>query len=153
MQSIYTLFKFLHIIGAIVWIGGALSLAVVNTRASRAKDPSALAALAQQSGFYGRALLGPAALLTLIAGIVMVAVSGAGAPLWVVWGLVGVFASMALGGALIGRTTGRLLDLAQAAGSGDERVSGLRRRLAVLNVLNVLLLFSVVWAMVFKPTL
>jgi len=61
MYFLVSLFKFLHIAAAAVWIGGVFALAVLNTRLIRSQDQAALDALAQQSTFYGRAILGPAA--------------------------------------------------------------------------------------------
>ena len=153
MFTVYNLFKFLHIIGAIVWIGGVITAAIINARVAREKDQTVLAAVARQSRFHGVAVIGPAAGLTLIAGIVMIAVSGLGVPLWVIWGFAAIIVSVALGATLIRRAGEELSEVAATAEPGDPRQSALQRRLATLNTINVLLLLSAVWAMVFKPTL
>lgn len=70
----YTLFKFLHVLGVIVWIGGVLAINVLSARIARERDVALLAPLSRQASFYGRAVLGPAAGTTLVAGIVMVVV-------------------------------------------------------------------------------
>jgi uncharacterized membrane protein len=150
---VYNLFKFLHITGAIVWIGGVITAGIINALVAREKDQTVLAALARQSRFHGQVVLGPAAGLTLIAGIVMIAVSGLGVPLWVIWGFGAIIASVALGATLIRRAGGELSEMAARAEPGDPRLSALQRRLAMLNTINVLLLLSAVWVMVFKPTL
>jgi uncharacterized membrane protein len=152
--TVYNLFEFLHIAAVIVWIGGIVTLSIINARLAREQDRAALVALSRQSGFYGRAILGPAAGITLITGIVMVVVLGLGfGSLWIIWGLVGIFGSLVLGAALIRRATVELSELAPTAAPNDPRVIALQRRLATLNTINLLLLLSVVWAMVFKPTL
>jgi uncharacterized membrane protein len=153
MDTLYTPFKFLHILGAIVWIGGVIAVNIINVRVAREKEPSLLASLARQSSFFGAAVLGPAAGVTLLAGIVMIAVSGLGVPLWVIWGLAAIVVSIGLGATLIRRAGGALSEAATVAKPGDQRVPALQRRLATLNLVNVLVLLSAVWAMVFKPTL
>ncbi len=60
---------------------------------------------------------------------------------------------MALGATLIRRAGDELSTLAATAEPGDPRQIALQRRLATLNTINVLLLLTAVWAMVFKPTL
>ena len=83
----------------------------------------------------------------------MLAVSGLGVPLWVIWGFTAIIVSVVLGVALIGRTSKELREVAAAAKPDEPRLSVLQRRLMVLNTLNVLVLLSAVGAMVFKPAL
>ncbi len=110
MFSIYTLFKFIHVAAVIIWIGGVFALTVINARLAGEKEQVALLSLSRLSNFYGKVVIGPAAIITLIAGIA-------------------------------------------TAAPKDPRVRALQGRLTTLNMINLLLLFSVVGAMVFKPTL
>lgn len=154
MDLVYNLFKTLHVMAVIVWLGGLVGIGVINARISSAGDRAALASLADASRFFGSRIVGPAAGLTLIAGLVMVAVGGLQfAALWILLGLGGLLVSMALGATVI-RRTGEDLTARTAAGDADAVVIGaLQRRLRGLNVVNLLILFSAVAAMVFKPTL
>jgi hypothetical protein len=43
--------------------------------------------------------------------------------------------------------------LARSAGPDDPRLEALRGRLGTLGALNLIVLLSVIWAMVVKPTL
>jgi uncharacterized membrane protein len=154
MFSTYALFKFLHIVGAILWIGGISTLTVVYARLARSQDRSAVAALAQLARFAGQALVGPAAAVTLLAGIATAATAGFDfGLLWITWGFAGILASIALGASLIRRTTAEMGQLATAAAPIEGRLSTLQGRLTLLNLLNLAILLSTVWAMVFKPTL
>ena len=103
--------------------------------------------------FNGMVVIGPASGLTLLAGIVMIAVSGLGVPLWVIWGFAAIIVSVALGIALIGRTNKELRDVAAAAEPNEPRLNALRQRLVTFNIINILVLLSAVWAMVAKPSL
>jgi hypothetical protein len=60
---------------------------------------------------------------------------------------------MGLGATLIRRSGEELSQVAATANSGDPQVLTLQQRLTTLNIANVLVLLSAVWAMVFKPAL
>jgi uncharacterized membrane protein len=153
MSAVYTLFKFLHIVGVIGWIGGLVTFSMLSARAARERDQAVLAAITRLMRINGMAIIGPSSGLTLIAGIVMIAVSGLGVPLWVIWGFAAIIVSMVLGVTLIGRTSKELREVAAAAEPSEPRLNALQRRLVALNIINVLVLLSAVWAMVFKPAL
>lgn len=153
-MSVYNLFKFVHVAAVIVWVGGMVTIGVVNARVAREHNASAMASLTRASEFLGRAVVGPAAGLTLVAGIVMVVVGELSfATLWIVWGMAGLVVSGILGSTLIRRAGEELGEAVGAEPVDEGRSVALRERLRTLNILNVLVLFSVVWAMVFKPTL
>lgn len=154
MLTLYASAKFLHIAAVIVWIGGVAALSFINLRLTRTHDLPLLAALSREGSFYGRAVVAPAAALTLLAGIVTAARMGVGfSTLWITWGFVAIFLSLALGASFIRITYGKLRELTRVPNLDATRVLALQRRLGVLNGLNLLLLLSAVWAMVFKPTL
>jgi uncharacterized membrane protein len=153
MFTIYSLLKFLHIVGAIGWIGGFITFSIISARSAREKNPAVLATLEQLMRFNGMVVIGPASGLTLLAGIVMIAVSGLAISLWVIWGFAAIIVSVALGAAMIGRTNKELREVAAAAEPNEPRLSTLRRRLVTFNIINILVLLSAVWAMVAKPSL
>jgi protoporphyrinogen IX oxidase len=154
MDSLYLLLKFLHVAAVIVWVGGVFSLAVLNARLARLGDPAVQAAMGLQSEAFGRTVVGPAMAVTLIAGLWMAGQFGIPfTSLWIVWGLVGFAGFVLIGVIAVSRVAAELGALARSAGPEDPRVAALGRRLGALSAINLLLLASVVWAMVFKPTL
>lgn len=154
VDTTYNVLKFLHVAAVIVWVGGIVALTIVNARLGRHGDRDALTALARQTEFFGRAVIGPAAAVVLIAGIIMVAHAGIDfGAFWITWGFIGFFGFFLIGAIFIRRTGAELSQLAPSAQPGDPRVTTLERRIAVLTTINLLLMFSVVWVMVFKTTL
>jgi uncharacterized membrane protein len=152
--TVYNLFKFIHIVAVIVWIGGIVTAGILNARVARTRDRAAMAALGQQSAVLGRMVLGPSGAITFIAGFVAVLDAGIEfTTLWVVWGMAAVFVSMFLGAGPIRRTGEELAIGASNPKPEQARVAALRNRLRTLNVVQLVILFSAVWAMVFKPTL
>jgi uncharacterized membrane protein len=154
VETTYLLLKFLHILGAIAWIGGLLTLVVLNARMGREGDAAVVASLGRQSEDLGRSVLGPAMLVTLLAGLGAAGVARFPfSSLWIVWGIVGFISSIIVGVLLVQRAAGELESAAREAGTADPRLAGLRSRLIALNAVNLLLLVSIVAAMVFKPSL
>jgi uncharacterized membrane protein len=152
--TVYNLFKFIHIVAVIVWIGGIVTAGILNARVARTRDRAAMATLGQQTAVLGRRLMGPSAAVAFISGFVTVLDAEIGfTELWVVWGMVAVFLSMFLGAGPIRRTGEELAIGASNPKPEQARVAALRNRLRTLNAVNLIILFSAVWAMVFKPTL
>ncbi len=154
MDSLYLWLKFVHVAAVTVWIGGVVALAVLNARFARVGDAAARAAMGQQSEAFGRTVIGPAMAVTLLAGVWMAGQFGIPfTSLWIVWGLLGFVGFVVIGIVATGRAASELSALAQSVGPDASRVAALRGRLQALGALNLLLLASVIWAMVFKPTL
>src|SRR5262245_688756 len=87
MFSPYLFFKVLHVAAAIVWIGGVMTLTILNARLERTQDEAAVRFLAGQGAFFGRSVVGPAAGVTLLAGVALVVLGGGNMALWTVWGM------------------------------------------------------------------
>jgi len=51
------LFKFLHVIGAILWVGGINTLTILYLQLSRVAERTALASLLQTSSVAGRIIV------------------------------------------------------------------------------------------------
>jgi putative copper export protein len=154
MYTVENLFHFLHQLSAIVWLGGILALNVLQVRLGNEQDRAAQKSLLRHSDLYGRAVIGPAAVVALLTGLVLVAqIDVPLSTFWVVWGLAGLFLSLALGGTLIRATKAELRRLTAEPTIDNPRWLARRRRAAILYAVNLLLLLSVLWAMVFKPTL
>jgi uncharacterized membrane protein len=154
MDSLYLWLKFLHVAATAVWVGGTVALVVLNARLGRLEDPAAQAVMGRQSEAFGRTVIGPAMAIALLAGLWMAGQFGIPfTSLWIVWGLLGFVAFILIGIVATNRVASQLGEVARSAGPNDPRVAELRGRLGALGVLNVLVLLSVIWAMVLKPTL
>jgi uncharacterized membrane protein len=143
------LFKFLHVLAVIVWVGGVFTVNVLQVLVGRGSDRAAQASLLRLSDLYGRAVIAPAAALTLLTGVVRVEQIGVGyGTFWVAWGIAAIVLSIALGATMIRATNAALRRLA----ADDPQWPTLLRRAAILYAVNLLLLLSALWAMEFKPT-
>jgi uncharacterized membrane protein len=154
VYTLESLFHFLHQLSAITWLGGVLAVNVLQVRLGSRQDRAAQESLLRQTDLYGRAVIAPAAAITLLTGLVLVVQEDfAFSDLWVAWGLIGLLLSLALGATLIRVTNAELRRLAADPANEQPRWLAQQRRAAILFGINLVLLLSVVWAMVFKPTL
>ena len=154
MFTFYNLFLFIHIVSVVIWLGGLTTLVILDLQLAREHDAAGIAALSRAGEFFGRAVVGPVAAIAVLAGIAMVLNSHKSfATLWILWGIAGVAASIAFGATAI-RGTRERLDEASRAGARDiNRFEALRGQMLRLQAINLVLLVSVVFAMVFKPTI
>jgi uncharacterized membrane protein len=154
MLTLFSVFKFLHIVAAIIWVGGVITLTLLNARLASTRNSAAMAALASVGGFFSQRVFGPAAGVTLLAGLATAL--NAGFPMrsaWIIWGFLVIVLSIGLNLALLRPTAQRIGALAASPEGERAQLPALQRRLSMLTALNILLLLSAIWAMVAKPTL
>jgi uncharacterized membrane protein len=154
MLTLFSVFKFVHIVAAIMWVGGVITLTILNMRLASTRNSAAMAALSSVGGFYGQRVAGPAAAITLLAGLATALT--AGFPMrsvWIIWGFLVILLSIGLNATLIRPTARRIGSLAATSNSDGAQIAALQGRLWMLAALNILLLLSAVWVMVAKPAL
>ena len=151
---LFSVFKFVHIVAAIIWVGGVITLTLLNMRLASTRNSAAMAALSSVGGFVGQRVFGPAAAIALLAGIATALNAGFQMrSLWIIWGFLVILLSFGMTATLTRSTTQRLGALAASPNGEGAQLAALQRRLWVLTALNILLLLSAVWAMVAKPIL
>src|SRR5437763_12474665 len=67
----YSAFKAIHVVAAVVWIGGGAFLTILGVAAERKNDPVELATIARQAATVGEKLFAPAGLVVVAMGIAM----------------------------------------------------------------------------------
>jgi uncharacterized membrane protein len=149
----YNLLKFIHVTSIAVWFGGLVTMLLLNRLFTSAGDHATVQAIGRQGARFSTRLFLPAVLTTLITGIGMVQINDLGfGTTWIMWGIIGLVASMVIGGALTGGTA-RKLGARIAAGDIDPpTIAAMQRRMLMFAILNMLLLLSIIWAMVAKPS-
>jgi len=151
--GLYDWLLLLHIVGAMVWLGGAVVLGAMATRVLREGEPDAVARFLGNLRVIGPAVLAPATIAVVGLGVWMVLNSTAWGfgQSWVELAL-GLFAAAFLIGAV--HQSRAALSAERAAGRGDRDEA--LRRLASWSWgyrLIVLLLIVATWDMVMKPGL
>lgn len=149
----YELYLAVHLVSAMVWLGAGFLMAVLGTRAWRARDPERCAALARDSEWLGLRLFVPSSLLVLVAAVLLMHEGGWHYDAAWVWpALVGFGLSTAFGVLVFGPGWARAVALAEHEGAGAPAFRAGLRRLLVVSWLDVGLLLAIVLLMAAKPT-
>lgn len=148
----YELLVFLHVLSAIVWVGGVLVSLVLWETAARAKDHATLGRLIEYDDRLGPVFWSPVVLLVLASGIALVAdgvwrISDG----WVLLGLALLLGALVIVFAAIIPAGKRLAKVVSA--SGIESAEAQRALLAVRRYswIEAIVLVGAVFAMTTKP--
>jgi uncharacterized membrane protein len=138
-----------HILCAVMWVGGAVTLHILGRRALK-RGPGAAVAFAEDLAWFSGPFFGTLAMVLLVLGILLVGEAGyEHSQLWivfayVVWVISGIFGTL-IYPAMIKR--------ALAVGPGTEEGLERVRRMVNLNSIEIALLLLVVVDMATKPGL
>jgi uncharacterized membrane protein len=147
----YQWYLMVHILMAVIWVGGAHMIQLFAARILRGGDPHRLAAFAKDVEWIGLRVFMPASLLLLVSGFLLVEEAEVGYPFWVSFGL-GVFAFSFLSGILfLGPESGRISKIVEARGAADPEAQRRIKRILVYSRFELLLLVLVVVDMTIKP--
>jgi uncharacterized membrane protein len=151
--SYYEVLLFLHVAAAAIWLGAAALFFVLFQRSKMAQDFVLAERLGAHTEWLAKRLFIPASLAVLILGILLT-IEGPWSfdQLWILIGLVGMATTFAIGLGVIEPTTKKMHAAIEANGPMHPDVARHKRRLDALGVLDLTLLFSIVWDMVFKPS-
>ena len=150
---LYNTLKFFHVASIAVWFGALVTLMILNRLLIRAGQATAAQAVGRQSPALSTHLFFPAVGVTLITGIGMVQVNDISfGAVWVIWGMIGLLVSMFIGAVLTGGAA-RKLGAQVARGEIDAAgIARAQRRIMTFAIINMVLVLSIIWAMVAKPS-
>ena len=152
-MSGYEVLKFLHVAAVIAWVGAPVVLTVLQARLRRAGDRATLMGIGRQMETMGKAYFSPLAAATLVTGILMVATTDglSFTDPWIMIGFAGIVATMGIGFGAITPTGKKLGEASQATPPDGPAIASLSQRITTLTIINIVILFVVVWAMITKP--
>jgi uncharacterized membrane protein len=141
--------KLIHIVAAMVWVGGSIIFVILGTRMAKASNEERLR-FNQSMEFVGARVFGPAAALVLAAGIWMVVEHPAYgfSQTWIIVALGGIAVSIAIG---LGFHNPQGKALTAELEANDPAAAVRSRRIGMVSMFDTLLLLVIVWAMVYKP--
>ena len=147
----YHFVLYVHVICAVIWVGGALYAQMLALRVSRSDDPSELPRLGRNIEYIGSRVFMPAAILLFIAGAIMTLQAWSFGQLWVAVSVALWILSAAAGAIYLGPRAKRVAALFDA--EGPESVGGrqLLGRLFLVSRLELVSFAVIIGLMVFKP--
>jgi len=145
---------FVHVLSAMVWLGGGLTLMLAGFRDRSSARPEAVAEFAGTVPFVGLRVLMPSVIVLLVTGIWQVLASSA-------WSFSQLWVRLALGlfilAFLVGAVYLSRVGIGLARATADNRLASegtaLLNRWLVGYVVVLALLVVAVWDMIFKPGL
>ena len=146
----YTIFKFLHVGSAIIWIGGAFVMIMLGVKADRAKNDAEIVGVVRQVAWAADRIYVPASVATLVFGVTVATIGSLWSNLWVILGLAGVAATIALGVVVL-TPRAKKVESGFAANGVTPATAALCREILTIAKFDAVLLFTVVADMVLKP--
>jgi uncharacterized membrane protein len=151
-MSLYELLLFVHIMAAIVWVGGSAAIQILSVRVMKAGDAGRRAALAADIELLGTRVFTPASGILLLFGIFLVINGkwGWGEP-WIGGGMAIWLVSTVIGIAFFGPEMARVQKLSEAEGAESASVTARVERLLLVSRVDLGLLILAVFLMTTKP--
>ncbi|ESY50870.1 MULTISPECIES: DUF2269 family protein [unclassified Mesorhizobium] len=147
----YSLFKFLHVMAAILWLGGGFAMLLVSILADRAGDDETLMVMLRTTDKLGLRLFVPASIATLASGLVLTSLWTGFSDLWVVIGLCGYAAAFLTGILVLKPSFEKLAAMLAADGMTPAAIAFGRRMIRIVKF-DFVIMIVVVADMVLKPT-
>ncbi len=148
----YSLFKMVHVVVAVFWVGGGLLLVTLAFRAQMANDPNEVVTIARQAAFVGERLFAPAGLIVFLMGIAMMINTNWGwGHFWVVFGLLGYAATFSVGLLVLSPLAKQISASAAENGPTAPQTLALIDRILLIARFDIAVLVLVVVDMVTKP--
>lgn len=147
----YELSKTIHVLAAVIWVGGAAATQLYAMRAKASGEPGRLAAFARDAEWIGPRVFLPMSLLLVATGFWMIAEGNLEWEAWIIIALVAWAASALTGAAFLGPESGRVA--AAIDREGPESPDAQRRisRIFLISRIELLILLLIVVDMVVKP--
>ncbi len=147
----YTVAKFLHVMLAIVWVGGAIMIQLLARSAQASALPGRIAELSADVENIGKKVFTPLSILVLLLGVYLVQEGDWGfGSLWISLAMLGILISIVNGAGYLGPQTSKLTRMIQA--EGDDSPAVRERMSTILRVarMETALLVFIVFLMVTK---
>ena len=152
-MDLFETLKTLHVLAAVIWVGGAAAVQVFAIRTMSAADPARLAGFAKDTEWVGTRIFTPASLLVLALGIWMVVERPeiAFGDTWILLGLGGILFSALVGSLFLGPESGRIGKLMETESPDSPEVQRRLKRIFLISRIELTVLLLVVVDMVVRP--
>ena len=150
-MSFYQLLVYIHILCAVIWVGGGVTVQVLAIRAQRTGDPGEAVRAFKQAEYVGTRVFMPASIILFVAGLIMVAQAWSFSQLWISVSMGLWILSAVAGAAYLGPRAKQVVSLLETEGPTSSTAQALVGRLALVSRLELLSFAVIIALMVFKP--
>ncbi|MGB8002907.1 MAG: DUF2269 family protein [Gaiellaceae bacterium] len=149
----YTFFKSVHVVTAVVWVGGATMIQAYAIRILATGDGKRQAEFAKDTEVVGMRVFIPSSLILVLAAIgMMVNLHWSWSQNWIILGLIAFALSFGVGAGFLGPEGGRIAKLIEQHGPDAPVVKARIRRILTISRCELVVLLTVIVNMVVKPT-
>lgn len=147
----YQLLLFVHIVSAVIWVGGAFAAQALAWMISRSDDPLEMPRFGRRLETLGTYVFMPVAVVLFIAGAWMTVLRWSFDQPWVAVAI-GLWVLSAVAGAVyLGPNAKRAAALFETEGAGSAAARRLVQRMFVVSRLELVSFAVIIVLMVFKP--
>jgi uncharacterized membrane protein len=147
----YHLLLYVHILSAVVWVGGAFYVQLLSMRMQHSDDPAELPRLGRHVEALGNRAFVPAAALILLTGAVMTVRSWSFGQIWIAASIALWLLSAVGGAAYLAPNAKRAVALFEAQGPESRAGRQLLERLFLVSRAELVSFAVIIGLMVFKP--
>ncbi|MES1248851.1 MAG: hypothetical protein ABUS54_14385 [Actinomycetota bacterium] len=147
----YATWKALHVLMAIVWIGGALMIQLFAFRILGENDPKRIAAFTKDVEFIGMRTFIPASLILVVLGFVLMHQAHWAWHFWAIFAIVVWVLSFLSGALYLGPESGRISKLISERGGVDAEIQRRIEHILFHSRVELVLIALVAVDMVLKP--
>ena len=133
----YQVLLYVHIICAVIWVGGAFFSQLLALRVERSTDPADLPKLGRNIEFLGLRVFLPASILLFLAGAAMVAQQWSFGQTWVAVAIGLWILSVIAGAFYVGPRTKKIAELFEAEGPTSTAARALLSRVFLVSRLEL----------------
>jgi uncharacterized membrane protein len=148
----YQIYKALHVIAIVIWVGGDITLTTLGIVFERKADGPTLAALGRMGAWVGTRIYTPALFVAFALGVALMQKGGwSWGSFWIDFALVGWAIAATVGVGFVGPELGRIDKAAQEFGPDSAEVGRRVHRLFTVFRFDTALLILIVLDMTAKP--
>lgn len=147
----YQWMLFVHILAAVLWVGGACVVQAFAIRAVRADDGTYLGKLTSEIEWVGTRVFIPSSLVLVVFGFLLIHQQHYDYKFWVVFPIAIWALSFLTGAAFLGPESGRISRAIERHGVDSAEAQMRIRRIFLVSRVELLFLLLVVADMVLKP--
>lgn len=147
----YDLIKYVHVLAAIVWVGGAFYAQVLALQVRRSNDPEDIPKFGRNAEYIGTRVFIPASIILFIAGAILVAQRWSFTQAWVSAAIALWLLSILAGVLYLGPRSKKIGELFAAEGPNSMAARTMIDRLFLVSRLELVSFAVIVFLMVVKP--
>jgi uncharacterized membrane protein len=147
----YQWYLSIHILAAVVWVGGAFTVQLLVIRATRPNAVLQVGTLSTEIEWVGTRFFIPSSLILVILGFMLVGEGNWDWDLWIVFALIVWIASFVVGAGFLGPQSKKLGEDVERYGPDSPQATERIQRLFLVSRIELVFLLLVVLDMALKP--